>query len=197
MCFPFLLWLTNWFRKESAKTYRVTREKVALVIVQFVESMLGIRAVQAFRREPRNQEIFDDVNEQYRAANLRAFRLPAEDRGQREDVDALRRDVPKAPADDVADTPWHGQVPRGMDGPIDEALGREEPDNLAHEEWVALGPRTIASTTEGGGSRSAVDRTYEATSAAPRPPSATRTLAVRLRSVSRTSSPFRSGSGSR
>jgi len=75
VCFPFLLALTNWFRHQSAKTYRVTREKVALVIVHFVESMLGIRAVQAFRREPRNQEIFDDVNEQYRAANLKAFRL--------------------------------------------------------------------------------------------------------------------------
>jgi ATP-binding cassette, subfamily B, bacterial len=47
------------------------------VIVHFVESMLGIQAVQAFRREPRNQEIFDDVNEQYRRANLRAFRLVA------------------------------------------------------------------------------------------------------------------------
>jgi ATP-binding cassette, subfamily B, bacterial len=77
LCFPFLAWLTNWFRRESAATYRVTREKVALVIVHFVESMLGIRAVQAFRREPRNQEIFDDVNEQYRVANLRAFRLVA------------------------------------------------------------------------------------------------------------------------
>ncbi|HEX6515047.1 MAG TPA: ABC transporter ATP-binding protein [Nocardioidaceae bacterium] len=77
LCFPFLLWLTNWFRKESAKSYRVTREKVALVIVHFVESMGGIRAVQAFRREPRNQEIFDDVNDQYRRANLRAFRLVA------------------------------------------------------------------------------------------------------------------------
>ncbi len=77
LCFPFLLWLTAWFRRESASTYRLTREKVALVIVHFVESMLGIRAVQAFRREPRNQEIFDDVNDQYRAANLRAFRLVA------------------------------------------------------------------------------------------------------------------------
>ncbi|GAB2729534.1 ABC transporter ATP-binding protein [Nocardioides pakistanensis] len=77
LCFPFLMWLTNWFRKESAKTYRVTREKVALVIVHFVESMGGIRAVQAFRREARNQEIFDDVNDQYRLANLRAFRLVA------------------------------------------------------------------------------------------------------------------------
>jgi ABC-type multidrug transport system fused ATPase/permease subunit len=76
-CGPFLAWLTNWFRKSSAKTYRATREKVALVIVHFVESMGGIRAVQAFRREPRNQEIFDDVNEQYRVANLAAFRLVA------------------------------------------------------------------------------------------------------------------------
>ncbi|CAN5150762.1 ABC transporter ATP-binding protein [soil metagenome] len=77
LCLPFLFWLTNWFRRESASTYRVTREKVALVIVQFVESMQGIRAVQAFRREPRNQELFDDVNDQYRRANLRAFRLVA------------------------------------------------------------------------------------------------------------------------
>jgi ABC-type multidrug transport system fused ATPase/permease subunit len=77
LCGPFLAWVTNWFRKESAKSYRVTREKVALVIVHFVESMNGIRAVQAFRREPRNQEIFDDVNDQYRAANLVAFRLVA------------------------------------------------------------------------------------------------------------------------
>jgi ABC-type multidrug transport system fused ATPase/permease subunit len=77
LCGPFLAWLTNWFRKESAKSYRVTREKVALVIVHFVESMGGIRAVQAFRREARNQEIFDDVNDQYRSANLVAFRLVA------------------------------------------------------------------------------------------------------------------------
>jgi ABC-type multidrug transport system fused ATPase/permease subunit len=77
LCGPFLFWLTNWFRKESSKSYRVTREKIALVIVHFVESMGGIRAVQAFRREARNQEIFDDVNEQYRRANLVAFRLVA------------------------------------------------------------------------------------------------------------------------
>ena len=77
LCGPFLVLLTNWFRKESGQSYRVTREKVALVIVHFVESMGGIRAVQAFRREPRNQEIFDDVNDQYRGANLVAFRLVA------------------------------------------------------------------------------------------------------------------------
>jgi ABC-type multidrug transport system fused ATPase/permease subunit len=77
LSFPFLLWASNWFRIASAKAYRNTREKVALVIVHFVESLGGIRAVQAFRREPRNQEIFDVVNEDYRKANLVANRLLA------------------------------------------------------------------------------------------------------------------------
>jgi ABC-type multidrug transport system fused ATPase/permease subunit len=77
LSFPFLLWLSNWFRHASARAYRKTREAVALVIVHFVESLGGIRAVQAFRREPRNQEIFQVVNDNYRAANLVAFRLIA------------------------------------------------------------------------------------------------------------------------
>jgi ABC-type multidrug transport system fused ATPase/permease subunit len=73
--FPFLLWLSNWFRHASARAYRRTREAVALVIVHFVESLGGIRAVQAFRREARNQEIFEAVDDDYRKANLAAARL--------------------------------------------------------------------------------------------------------------------------
>jgi ATP-binding cassette, subfamily B, bacterial len=75
LCFPLLVLLTNWFRKESAKAYRRTRETVAVVIVHFVETIQGMRAVQAFRREGRNQEIFESVNDDYRLANERAFRL--------------------------------------------------------------------------------------------------------------------------
>ena len=75
--FPVLLWLSSWFQRNSARAYRRTREAVALVIVHFVETMSGVRAVQAFRREPRNEEIFDAVNDEYRRANLRAFRLVA------------------------------------------------------------------------------------------------------------------------
>ncbi|GII21126.1 ABC transporter ATP-binding protein [Planosporangium mesophilum] len=75
--FPFLLILSRWFQRASARAYRRTREAVALVIVHFVESMGGMRAVHAFRREPRNQEIFDAVNDDYRAANLTANRLIA------------------------------------------------------------------------------------------------------------------------
>ena len=77
LSFPFLLVLSRWFQRSSSVAYRRTREAVALVIVHFVESLGGIRAVQAFRREPRNQQIFDRVNEGYRAANLQAARLVA------------------------------------------------------------------------------------------------------------------------
>jgi ATP-binding cassette, subfamily B, bacterial len=75
LCFPFLWWLTTWFRRQSALAYRRTRETVAVVIVHFVETINGMRAVQAFRRQDRNQEIFASVNDDYRAANERAFRL--------------------------------------------------------------------------------------------------------------------------
>ena len=75
LCFPVLWMLTAWFRRESAKAYRRTRETVAMVIVHFVETITGMRAVQAFRREDRNQDIFEQVNDDYRAANERAFKL--------------------------------------------------------------------------------------------------------------------------
>lgn len=75
--FPFLLWLTSWFRRRSAIAYRRTRATIAALIVHFVESMTGIRAVQAFRREPRNEEIFAEVNSDNRAANEHTFRLVA------------------------------------------------------------------------------------------------------------------------
>jgi ATP-binding cassette subfamily B protein len=77
LSFPFLLWISAWFRSNSAKAYRRTRETVSLVIVHFVESLGGIRAVHAFRREPRNQEIFEAVNLDYKKANQRAFQLIA------------------------------------------------------------------------------------------------------------------------
>jgi ABC-type multidrug transport system fused ATPase/permease subunit len=75
LVFPLVVALTAWFRRHSERAYRATREAVALVIVHFVESLGGIRAVHAFRREPRNQEIFDDVNDRYRAANVHSARL--------------------------------------------------------------------------------------------------------------------------
>jgi ATP-binding cassette, subfamily B, bacterial len=72
-----LTWLTAWFRRESANAYRRTRETIAQVIVYFVETFGGIRAVQAFRGERRNQDIFGELNSEYAAASLRSSRLIA------------------------------------------------------------------------------------------------------------------------
>ena len=72
-----LTWLTVWFRRESARAYRRTRETIALVIVHFVETFGGIRAVQAFRREKRNSEIFSGLGRDYADASTHASRLIA------------------------------------------------------------------------------------------------------------------------
>ncbi len=72
---PIVLGLTYWFRVNSARSYRAVRRAIVLVIVHYVESLGGIRAVQAFRREARNQEIFEDVNSRYRDANIWSNRL--------------------------------------------------------------------------------------------------------------------------
>lgn len=77
LSFPPLLAITVWFRRQAERAYRAGRVNVALVIVQFVETMAGIRAVQAFRRESRNREIFEEVNGRYTAANVRGMRLSA------------------------------------------------------------------------------------------------------------------------
>jgi ABC-type multidrug transport system fused ATPase/permease subunit len=73
-CLP-LLALSRWYQRRSTVAYRRTRETIALVIVHFTESLRGIRAVQAFRREPRNDEIFDEVNGMYRESMTRSFQL--------------------------------------------------------------------------------------------------------------------------
>jgi ATP-binding cassette, subfamily B, bacterial len=70
VAFPLIVVLTQWFRAQSALSYRAVRTAIALVIVHYTESLAGIRAVQAFRREPRNQEIFEDVVGRYRDANI-------------------------------------------------------------------------------------------------------------------------------
>lgn len=75
--FPALLALGGWFRFESSKTYRVVRESTALVIMQFIETMAGIKVVQAFRHEPRNQVVFEDIADQYRVINEKAMKLMA------------------------------------------------------------------------------------------------------------------------
>jgi ABC-type multidrug transport system fused ATPase/permease subunit len=72
-----LTYLSVWFRRNSAIAYRRIRETNALVIVHFVETFGGLRAVQAFRRERRNEEIFDGLSRDYALASRRASQLIA------------------------------------------------------------------------------------------------------------------------
>ncbi|WP_210479666.1 ABC transporter ATP-binding protein [Naasia sp. SYSU D00948] len=67
--------LVRWFQVRSQRLFRATRVTSARVIVQFVETMTGIRAVKAFRKEERNRETFGRLVEDHRAANARVFRL--------------------------------------------------------------------------------------------------------------------------
>ncbi len=77
ICFPVLMLLVRWFSRSSTRTYRRVRETSASVIVQFIETMTGIRAVTAYRRQARNSEIFTGLAQDYRDANVDSFRLVA------------------------------------------------------------------------------------------------------------------------
>ena len=68
-----LIWVTRWFYLRSRHAYRDTRGAIAKIIVQFVETMNGMRAVQAFRRETRNETIMAKLNDRFRSANKEAL----------------------------------------------------------------------------------------------------------------------------
>jgi ATP-binding cassette subfamily B protein len=70
------LWfLIRWFQTNSQTLFRATRVTSARVIVHFVETMTGIRAVQAFRKESRNRDEYGGFVEDYRVANTKVFNL--------------------------------------------------------------------------------------------------------------------------
>ena len=70
------LWfLIRWFQSNSQTLFRATRVTSARVIVHFVETMTGIRAVQAFRKESRNRDEYGGYVEDYRVANTKVFNL--------------------------------------------------------------------------------------------------------------------------
>ncbi|MET0296719.1 MAG: ABC transporter ATP-binding protein [Microbacterium sp.] len=70
-----LFLLMRWFYLRSQVVYRESRVVSAKVIVKFVETMTGIRAVKAFRKEERNDDEFGDLALQYRDVNIRSIRL--------------------------------------------------------------------------------------------------------------------------
>ncbi|MGH3036333.1 MAG: ABC transporter ATP-binding protein [Gaiellaceae bacterium] len=67
--FPLMAIATSVFRVRSSRAYRAVREHLGLVTATLAEDIAGMRVVQSFTREERNQRQFRAVNSRYRESN--------------------------------------------------------------------------------------------------------------------------------
>ncbi|KNC17298.1 ABC transporter [Arthrobacter sp. RIT-PI-e] len=67
--------LSRWYQKHSQLAFRASRVVSARLIVHFIETMTGIRAVKAFRREAVNARRYDELAEDYRRVTVRSINL--------------------------------------------------------------------------------------------------------------------------
>ena len=67
--------LTRWFQINTNRGFRSQRVASARLIQNFVETMTGIRAVKAFRKEKDNEQHFGGLVENYRKVNARLIQL--------------------------------------------------------------------------------------------------------------------------
>jgi ATP-binding cassette subfamily B protein len=74
---PALFASTVAFRKHSGRAYRRVRETLGVVTATLAEDIAGMRVVQAFTRERRNERAFRGIAESYRDANHRTVVLNA------------------------------------------------------------------------------------------------------------------------
>jgi ATP-binding cassette subfamily B protein len=70
MCF-----LACWYQKHSRIAFRESRVVSARLIVHFVETLTGIRAVKVFRKERENAARYAELSEEYRTATVRSINL--------------------------------------------------------------------------------------------------------------------------
>lgn len=70
-----MYFLSRWYQKHSQIAFRESRVVSARLIVHFVETMTGIRAVKAFRKEQENATRFGELAEDYRLVTVRSINL--------------------------------------------------------------------------------------------------------------------------
>lgn len=70
-----MYFLARWYQKHSQIAFRESRVVSARLIVHFVETMTGIRAVKAFRKERGNSVRYTDLAEDYRKVTVRSINL--------------------------------------------------------------------------------------------------------------------------
>jgi ABC-type multidrug transport system fused ATPase/permease subunit len=77
LCFPVLLVASVAFRLASAGAYALTRVRIAQVTAYLQETLSGVRVVRAFGQETRHKARFAELNDEYRAANMKTVYLNA------------------------------------------------------------------------------------------------------------------------
>ncbi|PNI09001.1 ABC transporter [Arthrobacter sp. AFG7.2] len=70
-----MYFLARWYQKHSQIAFRESRVVSARLIVHFVETMTGIRAVKAFRKERENADRYGELAEDYRRVTVRSINL--------------------------------------------------------------------------------------------------------------------------
>ncbi|KNH21644.1 ABC transporter [Arthrobacter sp. ZBG10] len=70
-----MFFLARWYQKHSQIAFRESRVVSARLIVHFVETMTGIRAVKAFRKEKENADRYGELAEDYRLVTVRSINL--------------------------------------------------------------------------------------------------------------------------
>ncbi len=70
-----MFFLARWYQKHSQIAFRESRVVSARLIVHFVETMTGIRAVKAFRKERENSDRYGQLAEDYRRVTVRSINL--------------------------------------------------------------------------------------------------------------------------
>lgn len=70
-----MYFLSRWYQRHSQIAFRESRVVSARLIVHFVETMTGIRAVKAFRKEKENATRFGELAEDYRLVTVRSINL--------------------------------------------------------------------------------------------------------------------------
>lgn len=74
---PVLLGVLQFFKNKMREAFMDMRRKAADMNANLAESISGVRVTQSFTREGQNQHQFDEINDQNRAANLRAITVLA------------------------------------------------------------------------------------------------------------------------
>jgi ATP-binding cassette subfamily B multidrug efflux pump len=69
---PILFYISFLFKRKVRDAYRMIRIRLARINSYVQENLSGMRVVQLFRREQRNREHFEEINQEHTESNLRS-----------------------------------------------------------------------------------------------------------------------------